>query len=89
MASYVMEQLTTDPAVQYRCISVLLDLKGADLAMARLFSLANIKSGIGMWKACLPCEVRPCEVRQIVITDASALISRLLGVGLALVARRF
>jgi hypothetical protein len=80
MASYVMEQLTMDPAVQYRGICVLLDLKDAGVAMARMFSITDIRRGIGMWKDCFPC-----KVKQIVIVGASALVSRLLGVGLALV----
>ncbi|KAJ1623783.1 CRAL-TRIO domain-containing protein [Pavlovales sp. CCMP2436] len=80
MASYVMEQLTLDPAVQHRGITILLNLQGVDLGMARHFSLADIKRGVGMWKDCFPC-----KVKRILIVNASSMQQRLLGAALSVV----
>lgn len=80
MASFVMEQLTADPAVQHRGIAILLNLEGAHVGMAASFSWADIKRGISMYRDCFPC-----KVKLLAIVNASAIQRRLLALALALV----
>lgn len=80
MASYVMEQLTADPAVQHRGIALLLNLEGTELGMARHFGYADIRRGVAMYK-----DAFPCKVKVVMVVNASAVVRRLLGFVLALV----
>ncbi|KAG8460293.1 hypothetical protein KFE25_011784 [Diacronema lutheri] len=80
MASYVLEQLTADPAVQHRGVCILFDLRGADVAMARHFSRADVRRGIAMWRDCFPC-----KVKLLTVVNASPFVHAVFRTGLSLV----
>ena len=85
MGSYLMEAMTSAAADQHGGVALVVDLGGearvgATWALARAFSIADVRRGVLMWR-----DTFPAKLKRVYITRASGSLRALARAGLALV----